>query len=382
MVEDESGDAQLAEHVLRQSGFEFIFRVVDSEDAFLRELKDFRPSVILSDHGLCSFDGFSALALARGQCPDVPFIFVTGSLGEEMATRALRNGAADFILKHHLRSLPPALHRALREAHSRRQRLKAEQEIRRLNEELEHRVACRTAELEAANKELEAFSYSVSHELRAPLRQIEGFIELLGGTKAAAMDEEARQYLTAVASGARRLSRLIDDLLAFSRTARTGLRKRKVDLRALCATVSRDLDSSGKIRRTEWIFGELPDVKGDPVLLRQVFLNLFDNALKYSRGRERALIEIGSRKTEEEVIVFVKDNGVGFDMRYAHKLFGVFQRLHPHSQFEGTGVGLANVRRIIHQHGGRTWAEGQPNQGATFYFSLPLPDGPRDPMPR
>ena len=233
--------------------------------------------------------------------------------------------------------------------------------------------------MEAANKELEAFSYSVSHELRAPLRQIEGFIDLLSATKAAAMDEEARQYLTSIASGARRLSRLIDDLLAFSRTARIGLRKRNVNLQALCESVVRDLETQRKGRRLEWVVGELPAIKGDASLLRQVFANLLGNAVKYTRRRERALIEIGSRRTDEELVVFVKDNGVGFDMRYAHKLFGVFQRLHSHAEFEGTGIGLANVRRIIHQHGGRTWAEGQPNQGASFYFSLPLPEQVRTP---
>jgi signal transduction histidine kinase len=372
MVEDESGDAQLAEHVLRKSGFDFVFKVVDSEAAFVQQLKDFRPSVILSDHGLCSFDGFSALEIACGQCPDVPFIFVTGSLGEEMATKALKSGASDFVLKHRLGSLAPALHRALREAHSRVQRKKAELEIHRLNEELEHRVACRTAELEAANKELEAFSYSVSHELRAPLRQIDGFIELLTTTKAAAMDAEARQYLAVVASGARRLSQLIDDLLAFSRTARAGMRKRKLSLKNLCESVIRDLAGELKSRNAEWIIGELPEVTADLPLLRQVFINLLGNALKYSRRREKAVIEIGSRAAGEELVVFVKDNGVGFDMRYVNKLFGVFQRLHPNSEFDGTGIGLANVRRIIHQHGGRTWAEGRPNHGAIFYFSLPL----------
>ncbi|HEU5125891.1 MAG TPA: ATP-binding protein [Verrucomicrobiae bacterium] len=496
MVEDTAHDAELVEYALRQGGFDFAFRRVETEAEFLDALKRFRPSVILSDHGLPAFDGFAALSLAQKKIPEAPFIFVAGSLGEETAIQALKNGAADFVLKDHLSNLAPALRRALRQAdaHMRRQRaakalqsseeryrslveispdalfvqtddkivfinsagvrlfddgdvnmvlgksaveffhpderaeirerlrvlLKeqkpmpfseyrvrrpdgslvevemaaepltfegrrsaqvivheisdrklAEAEIRRLNLELEQRVNERTAELEAANKELEAFSYSVSHDLRSPLRHIEGFVEIFRATKAENLDAEAQEYLKTIADSAKQMGRLIDDLLAFSRTARAELRKTRMNLNEMVQNVLRELSLEMAGREIEWKIGSLPQAEGDANLIHQVLSNLIRNALKYTRRRKPARIEIGSVSDPSAITIFVRDNGVGFDMKYAHKLFGVFQRLHRASDFEGTGIGLANVRRIVNRHGGRAWAEGEIDAGATFYFTLP-----------
>lgn len=247
-----------------------------------------------------------------------------------------------------------------------------ERQIRKLNLELEQRVAERTAQLEAANQELEAFCYSVSHDLRAPLRHVDGFIHLLRRSIEATLGEADRRNMEAISKAAGQMAKLIDDLLAFSRIGRSELQSAPVDLGALVAEIVREVGPDLRGRNVAWRVDGLPVVRGDRSMLRVVMSNLVLNALKFTRRRDVAEIEIGCIPAAgEETVVFVRDNGAGFDMAYGHKLFGVFQRLHRAEDFDGTGIGLANVRRVINRHGGRTWAEGVVDGGATFFFSLP-----------
>jgi signal transduction histidine kinase len=243
-------------------------------------------------------------------------------------------------------------------------------QVRALNADLEQRVSLRTAELASANHELEAFTYSVSHDLRAPLRHIDAFAQILDEEHAGAAPEQTRHYLARIRKGAQNMGRLVDDLLNLSRVGRAAVKQETVDLNELIEEVRAELRPETRARNIEWRIARLPPAYGDPGLLKQVFANLISNAVKYTRPRQDPVIEIGLEQTADGPAIFIRDNGVGFDMKYAGKLFGVFQRLHGEEEFEGTGVGLATVKRIVQLEGGRIWVEAELDKGATFHFTL------------
>lgn len=252
-------------------------------------------------------------------------------------------------------------------------RKSAEAEVRRLNADLERRVQQRTAELVATNEELESFTYSVSHDLRAPLRHVDAYAQMLEEEFGPQLAPEAQNFVKKIRQGSHNMRQLVDDLLNLSHIGKTELNRKETELKPLVEEVLNDLKTETASRNIQWEVGELPLAECDAGLMKQVFANLMANAVKYTRPRPTAKIEVGQVRNNGEIAVFVRDNGVGFNMKYVSKLFGVFQRLHRSEEFEGTGVGLATVARIVRKHGGRVWAEAELNKGATFFFTV---DGP------
>ncbi len=377
MVDDEERNLDVLESVLQDPDYRLVR--ARSADEALKCLVTTDFAVVVLD---IRMPGTSGIELARmikqrKKTQHLPIIFLTAYYQEdEHVMQGYSAGAVDYLSKPCnpaiLRSKVAVfidLYRKTRALEAEvAERRQGEQRNRDLNEQLAQRVN----ELAAANTELEAFSYSVSHDLRAPLRQVAGFVGRIQKLNRDGPDPAAsEQYLPLIQHSVTRMGRLIDDLLEFSRIGRAELHLQNVNLGSLLDQTLQVAQSDDSDRSIHWTIHPLPDVRGDPAMLRQVFANLIDNAVKFAKTRDPAEIEVGSLPAENEHVVFVRDNGVGFDSHYAHKLFGVFQRLHSASEFDGTGIGLATVRRIIERHGGRTWAEGAVGQGATISFSLP-----------
>ena len=386
LVDDDPANLHALQAVLEPLGQNLI--VASSGTQALRQVLEHDFAVILLDVQMPDMSGIEAAAMIRERerSRTTPIIFLTGVVKTaEMMFKGYSAGAVDYLMKPVIQGVLRAKVEVFVElAHVRHslqqeivERTRIAGELSKLNMVLEQR----NEDLLAANSDLEAFSHSVSHDLRMPLRHIQAYVSMIEESALAKLNADEQRRLKGVREAAQRMSQLIDDLLAFSRIGRTAMRKVPVDLNALVQAVINDLQQEVKSREVEWTLQQLPYISGDRALLHQVFLNLLANAVKYTRTRAAARIQVFAVEQDDEIIVGIKDNGVGFDPAYSDKLFGVFQRLHSASDFEGTGVGLANVRRIVQQHGGRTWADSLPDEGATFYFSLPAPGKAESDMP-
>jgi signal transduction histidine kinase len=366
LVEDNPGDARLIRESLTDlSGNTFDLETADRLATALLRLSAGGIDAILLDLALPDSKGRETFSKAKAQAPTVPIIVLTGLGDEALALKMVQEGAQDYVTKIDMNG--SVLSRAIRYAIERE---KSEQQIRSFNDDLEERVRERTAELQAANEELEAFSASVSHDLRGPLHLIDGYSEMLEEAYGHALDAEGKKYLQRIHASVKEMAGIIEDLLKLSRLGRQDLKVQSTNLNEILGAVLADCQLAVAGRKIEWKIGALPEAECDQGLIKQVFANLISNAVKYTRARDAAVIEVSHAVIAEESVIFVRDNGAGFDMKHSEKLFGAFQRLHHQDEFEGTGLGLATVRRIVQRHGGRIWAEAEVNKGATFYFTL------------
>lgn len=383
LVDDRQENLSALEGLLDDLDLVFVRALSGNEALSLTLKNDF--ALVLMDVQMPDMDGFETAELMRSnpKTRHLPIIFVTAGMKDlQYQFKGYDAGAVDYMAKPIEPVILRSKVRVFRDLYLQRMELELHRrhlqdlvdqrtdQLRRSAQELEQRVAERTAELQQLNRQLESFAYSVSHDLRAPLRHIDAFSHILMDDYSQKLDEEARGLLYRIVAGCDNMGKLIDAILALSRTVRQPVNKIPVSMERLARETFAQLRDQYEGKEIEFLVSELPESQADPILLRQVYANLIGNALKYSSRREMPKIEVGAYPQNGEMVYFVRDNGVGFDMRYADKLFAVFQRLHDRNEYEGTGVGLAISQNIIQRHGGRIWAEAEPDKGATFYFTL------------
>lgn len=377
-LEDSPSDAVLAREFLEAEGIRTDVRRVETRQQFEEALEAGGVDLILADFQLPAFDGITAFLLARQVSPDVPFIMLTGKLGEEYAIDTLALGVTDYILKQRLARLAPAVRHALEQQRERRQRREAEEALQRHQEQLEDLVRQRTAlleernaELAVANRDLELFVASASHDLRTPLVIIGGFARRLEATCADRIEPAGIDMLHKVIAAAQRMEQLLDDLLTFFRASKAVPKLATIDIEAMAREVFEELRPLVGSRRVQLDVAALPRASGDAAMIRQLLVNLLANAVKFTAPRDPALIEVSGWEDGTASGYCVQDNGIGFDMGESGRLFELFQRLHDRHEFPGTGIGLATVKRIVEKHGGKVWVSSAVDRGARFCFTLP-----------
>ncbi len=389
-LEDSPSDAELAREHLAMEGISCVVHRVETQEDYSAALHEGGIDLVVADYQLPDFDGLTAYTIARQYCPDVPFLILTGKLGEEYAIDTLKLGVTDYILKQHLSTrLAPAMLRALDQRRERAERREAQEQLRRHQEHLEELVKRRTAELEernaqlaVANRDMESFLATATHDLRTPLAIIGGFTRRLEKSCADKIDATDLEHLRRVIAAADRMNRLLDDLLGFFRALKATPNRVAIDMEAEVREGYAELFTLVGERKVKLEISPLPEAFGDPAMIRQVLVNLIGNAIKYTGPRESAVIEVSGWEEPNATGYCVKDNGIGFDMRFHEKLFELFQRLHDKREFPGTGVGLAAVKRILEKHDGRIWATSVVGQSASFSFTLPRGDARSRPLSR